>query len=41
MQGSGQARDLREAATLSPDLASLLAAFSATGTRDGQRAWAH
>ena len=38
MQGSGQVRDLREAASLSSDLASTLADFSTQTTRAGQRA---
>ncbi|PPD03722.1 MAG: hypothetical protein CTY29_08710, partial [Methylobacter sp.] len=38
VQGSGAVRDLREAATLSPQLASLIANFAAQSTREGQRA---
>ena len=38
MQGSGQIRDLREAATLSPVLAQLLASFAADTTYTGQKA---
>jgi Ca2+-binding RTX toxin-like protein len=38
MQGSGRARDLGEAVTLSTQLESSLSAFSAAATRDAQRA---
>ncbi|WP_272947420.1 calcium-binding protein, partial [Variovorax sp. JS1663] len=38
MQGSGRARDLAEAVSLSPTLATSLAAFSSATTRDAQRA---
>lgn len=38
VQGSGAVRDLREAATLSPQLASLITNFAAQSTREGQRA---
>jgi hypothetical protein len=38
MQGAGQVRSLREAATLSPQLADLLTQFQAATTRDGQMA---
>ncbi|GAA4355646.1 hypothetical protein GCM10023165_48010 [Variovorax defluvii] len=38
MQGSGRARDLAEAVSLSPALGVSLAAFSSAGTRDAQRA---
>lgn len=38
MQGSGALRDLREASSLSPELASALAAYSAADTKAGQMA---
>ncbi|MDR6539341.1 calcium-binding protein [Variovorax soli] len=38
MQGSGRARDLDEAVSLSPALATQLSAFSQASTRDAQRA---
>jgi hypothetical protein len=38
MQGSGRARDLAEAVSLSPQLGASLAAFSSAATRDAQRA---
>ena len=38
MQGSGALRDLREAATLSPALAAIVADYAAAGTKAGQMA---
>ena len=35
--GAGQVRSLREAASLSPEVLSLLSAYAAAGTREGQR----
>ena len=39
MQGAGRVRDLREAASLSPELKTVLAQYSQAATRQEQRTW--
>ena len=39
MQGAGKVRDLREAASLSPELKTVLAQYSQAATRQEQRTW--